>query len=279
MRMTRDVALIIPVHHCTGQLDRSLDEIDDFLRRAPRSTEVVLVDDHGRDASASWLLRRFARGPNVRLLRNDRNRGKGYSVRRGMLESSARYRVFTDADIAYPLDEVWRVVERLERGADVAVACRVHPNSKYVMSVSYLRYFYTRHLMSRAFNQLVRVALLPGVRDTQAGLKGYTGRAAEQVFSQVRIRGFGFDLESLYIARRCGFRIEQLPVRFRYADEPSTVRFLSDGLMMASDLARIRWRGWTGQYRTHHGHEPLHRQQPDVLVRTPRTSEPSVSVS
>jgi dolichyl-phosphate beta-glucosyltransferase len=272
-----EVGLVIPVHHCAGSLERSLEEIELFLRDAPLRTEVLLVDDHGSDPEAGRMLRRFATRPGVRLLRNDRNRGKGFSVRRGMLESTAQCRVFTDADIAYPLDEVWRIVSRMQRGADVAIACRVHHDSKYIMNVSYLRYFYTRHLLSRAFNQVVRLALLPGVHDTQAGLKGYTARAAEQVFPQVRIRGFGFDLECLYLARRFGFQIDQLPVRYRYADEPSTVRFVSDGVTMAADLARIRWRGWTGKYQV--SEAPAARERPALPTFAPARVSRASSVS
>jgi len=90
--------------------------------------------------------------------------------------------------------------------------------------------------------------LLPGVLDTQAGLKGYTARAAQEVFSRVTIPGFGFDLECLFVARKLGLRVVQVPVRFRDHDANTTVRFLRDAVTMTSDLARIRWRGWTGDY-------------------------------
>jgi dolichyl-phosphate beta-glucosyltransferase len=196
-------------------------------------------------------LREFARREAVHLVRNDRNRGKGYSVKRGILAAAGRYRVFTDADLAYPLDEIWRIVAALQRGADVAIACRVLPESRYVMSAGYFRYLYTRHIMSRAFNRVARTTLLPGIFDTQAGLKGFTARAAREVFSRQSIPGFGFDLEVLYVARRQGLRIEQVPVHFRYDSEPSTVRFVRDGVAMIGDLARIRWRNWTGAYEAH----------------------------
>lgn len=245
----RELSLIIPVHHCVGSLDSALHELGRFLDDASGRCELVLVDDHGTDRSAAAALRDFATREAVRLVRNDRNRGKGYSVKHGMMSAVGRYRVFTDADLAYPLDEVWRIVAALQRGADVAIACRVHSDSSYEMSASYLRYLYTRHLMSRAFNRVARTTLLPGIFDTQAGLKGFTARAAREVFSRQSIPGFGFDLEVLYLARLSNLRIEQVPVRFRYDSEPSTVRFLRDGVEMVGDLARIRWRDWTGAYQ------------------------------
>ena len=244
------VSLVVPVHHCEGSLDRLLGDLDRFLTDARVPTELVLVDDHGTHPTASEDLRRFATRPGVRVLENDRNRGKGYSVARGMMEARGAFRVFTDVDLAYPLDEVWKIVSVLERGADVAIACRVHPESQYTMSARYLRYIYTRHVMSRVFNKIVRLMLIPGVLDTQAGLKGYTAAAARDVFSRVRIAGFGFDLESLFVARRLRLHIEQVPVRYRYNDEPTTVRFVRDARRMATDLALIRWRGWIGAYDT-----------------------------
>lgn len=242
------LSLVLPVYHCAGRLERTLDELAKFLDGAPHASEVVLVDDRGRHPHATALLRQFAARPDVRLLENDRNRGKGYSVRRGMLAARGRHRVFTDSDLAYPLREVRRITDALEQGADVAIACRVHPDSAYELHSDYLHYFYTRHAMSRAFNRLVRFALLPGVLDTQAGLKGFTADAARAIFPQVRIAGFGFDLECLYLARRLALRVEQVPVSFRYDDEPSTVRFLRDAGTMIADLARIRLRGLTAAY-------------------------------
>lgn len=247
--MIVDLALVIPVYHCAGRLQRTLGELERFLEQSPVRCEVILVDDRGTDPTAGSLLQDFARRPDVRLLCNDRNRGKGYSVRRGMLETTAAFRIFTDADLAYPLDEVWRIAAALHRGADVAIATRVHAESRYHLDAGYLTYRYTRYAMSRAFNGMVRLALLPGLTDTQAGLKGYTARAADDVFSRVGIGGFGFDLECLYLARQLDLRVDQVPVRFQYDDEPSTVRYLRDAVTMAGDLARIRWRAWTGKYQ------------------------------
>lgn len=243
-----DVSLVVPVHHRSGSLDRLFGELDEFLDQAKRPVELVLVDDRGTHPDASAMLAKYARRSGVRLIVNERNRGKGFSVARGMLAAHGKYRVFTDADLAYPLDDVWKIASYLDRGADVAIACRVHPDSQYVMSARYLRYIYTRHVLSRIFNAMVRMTLVRDVLDTQAGLKGYTARAASEVFPRVSIPRFGFDMECLFVAQHLGFHIEQVPIVFRYNDEPTTVRFVRDAYTMASDLARIRWRGWTGVY-------------------------------
>jgi dolichyl-phosphate beta-glucosyltransferase len=267
---TATLSLVVPIHHCEGDLDRTLGELDRFLSTAPVPAELVLVDDHGTDPRAGEQLRGFATRRHVRLLSNDRNRGKGFSVARGMMAAEGAIRVFTDADLAYPLDEVWKIAAAIEAGADIAIACRVLPTSEYLMSAAFLRYIYTRHLVSRAFNALVRMTLIPGVLDTQAGLKGYTADAAQAVFPRVRIDGFGFDLECLFLARQLGLAVEQVPVRFRYADEPTTVRFMRDARTMAADLARIRWRSLTGEYALPARTAPKAPRVPSAHAVTPR---------
>jgi len=102
--------------------------------------------------------------------------------------------------------------------------------------------------MSRAFNRLAQLTLVAGILDTQAGLKGFTARSAETIFARATIPGFGFDVECLYLARRYGLRVTQVPVYYRYDDEPTTVRFLRDSMLMVGDLARVRWRAWCGGY-------------------------------
>jgi dolichyl-phosphate beta-glucosyltransferase len=158
------------------------------------------------------------------------------------------YRVFTDADLAYPTTEIDKILDALRGGADVAVACRVLPDSRYLMSPTFFSYLYTRHVMSRLFNALVRWTLIPRVRDTQAGLKGFTAAAAELVFPRVTIPRFGFDVEALFIARKFGLSIEQVAVNFRYDEEPTTVRFVKDAAEMARDLGRIRTNEWRRRY-------------------------------
>ena len=243
------LSLVIPVYNAADQLPGTLHAVDHFAARFPDRLEVLFIDDCSSDAETRFILEDFAQQrEGIRVLRNARNRGKGYSVTRGMLAARGRHRVFTDVDLAYPLDQVTRIVDELARGADVAIACRVLPESRYLMSPSFFHYLYTRHLMSRAFNRVVRTFLLPGILDTQAGLKGFTASAAERCFRRTTIPGFGFDIECLYIAQQHGLTIRQTPVNFRYDDEPTSVRFARDSSRMLQDIWQVRVNAWRGQY-------------------------------
>lgn len=242
------LSIIVPTWNGGARLPETLRNVAHFAWRQPYAVERIVVDDCS-DPSTVQVLADWQRGdPDLRVVRNEVNSGKGFSVARGMALARGKYRVFLDSDLAYPAQEIAKIVERLERGADVAIASRTDPRSRYLMSPAYFHYLYTRHLMSRIFNRLVRLALLPGIADTQAGLKGFTADAAELIFPQLSIRRFGFDLECLFIARQHGMTIAQTPVEFHYNNEPSTVHFVRDVIAMLRDIALVRWHGWRRFY-------------------------------
>lgn len=242
------LSLVIPVYNGADRLPSSLDQLRIFLRAQPFTSELILVDDCS-NAETRKILEDFASEmAEVRLIRNEENRGKGHSVTRGMRAAVGKYRVFTDADLAYPASEVGKILAALESGADVAIACRVLAESRYLMSPTFFSYLYTRHVMSRLFNAMVRWTLIPRVLDTQAGLKGFTAHAAEIVFPRVTIPGFGFDVEALFIAKKHNLSLTQTAVFFRYDEEPTTVRFAEDALTMIRDLVRVRRNDRRGRY-------------------------------
>jgi dolichyl-phosphate beta-glucosyltransferase len=242
------LSLIVPVYNGADRLPSSLEELRTFLRAQTYSWELILVDDCSKAETRKILEAFAATMPEVRLIRNEENRGKGFAVTRGMRAAVGKYRVFTDADLAYPASEVGKILSDLEGGSDVAIACRVLAESRYLMSPTFFSYLYTRHVMSRVFNAMVRWTLIPRVLDTQAGLKGFTAHAAEIVFPRVTIPGFGFDVEALFIAKKHQLSLAQTAVFFRYDEEPTTVRFAEDALTMMRDLFRIRRNDWRGRY-------------------------------
>ncbi|HMA03942.1 MAG: glycosyltransferase [Gemmatimonas sp.] len=242
------LSLIVPVYNGADRLPSSLEELRQFLRAQPYSWELILVDDCSNPETRAILEQFAASMSGVRLIRNEENRGKGYAVTRGMRAAVGAFRVFTDADLAYPATEVGKILADLEAGADVAIACRVLAESRYMMSPSFFSYLYTRHVMSRVFNAMVRWTLIPQVLDTQAGLKGFTAHAAEIVFPRITIPRFGFDVEALFIARKHSLSLSQTAVFFRYDEEPTTVRFVEDAFRMMRDLLHIRRNDWRGRY-------------------------------
>ncbi|HEY2805474.1 MAG TPA: glycosyltransferase [Gemmatimonadales bacterium] len=243
------LSVVVPIYNLSGALlDETFEELSTFRRRHGRNAELVLVDDGSGPETAARLESFAKRSAGVLLLRNEQNRGKGHAVARGLLESRGRLRVFTDADLAYPADEIDHIAATLEAGHDVAIACRVLPESRYVMSPAFFPYLYSRHVMSRIFNAAVRTTLIPDVLDSQAGLKGMTDAVARDVIPRLTISGFAFDVELLYCAHRRGYDIAQTPVLFRYDSEPSTMSFVRDAGSMLRDIARIRWNGALGRY-------------------------------
>ena len=242
------LSLVVPCYNGERQLQGKLEELAHFLDEQSYTTQLILVDDCSRQPAAD-ILRDFATSRScTTLIRNDVNRGKGASVARGMLAATGTYRIFTDADLAYPPSQINRILGDLQTGADVAIACRVLKESRYIMSPSFFHYLYTRHLMSRFFNRVVRTVLIRDVVDTQAGLKGFTAAAAERIFPLLTIARFGFDVEVIFIAQRSGLSVKQTDVTFRYDDEPTTVDFAQSALTMGGDLLKIRLNHWRGRY-------------------------------
>ncbi|HEX9310729.1 MAG TPA: glycosyltransferase [Gemmatimonadaceae bacterium] len=242
------LSIVIPTWNGGRQLSATLTHMREFRSRLEFQTEIVVVDDCS-ERSTARIAGDFAADNGLTVvLRNEINRGKGHAVARGMLHASGAYRIFVDSDLAYPSCQITKLLRALEAGNDVAIACRVLPESRYVMSPTFFHYLYTRHVMSRVFNRLAQRVLLPGILDTQAGLKGFTARAAQIVFSRQTLCGFGFDFECLFIARLHGLKIEQVPVDFHYNDEPSTISFARHGAAMLMDLLRVRRNGARGIY-------------------------------
>ncbi|MCX7717464.1 MAG: glycosyltransferase family 2 protein [Candidatus Sumerlaeaceae bacterium] len=232
---TPHLSVIIPAYNEEHRLQQSLPVVFDYLRRQPYDWEVLVVDDGSRDATGE-VARRLGAGLPVRVLRNDPNRGKGFSIRRGMMEARGRHRLFSDADLSTPIEELDKFWPVLAGGCGVAIGSRALKESR--LEVRQAPY---RELMGRAFNLLVQALLLPGIRDTQCGFKIFTAAAAEAVFPHQTLDGFSFDVEILVLARRAGFRVHEVPVR--WINSPDTrVHALRDSVKMFTDLLRIRFR-------------------------------------
>jgi glycosyltransferase involved in cell wall biosynthesis len=242
------LSLIIPSYNSAAFIAGTLSSAIQFLDRRGESFELIVVDDGSADGSAPIVSELAATHDSIRLIRNGANRGKGHAVRVGALQASGERVIFTDADLAYPLPEIDKILAALDDGADIAIADRTSAHSLYHMSPAFFSYLYTRHLLSRMFNLLVRGSLGLEVHDCQAGLKGFRRAAADIVFPRQLLEGFAFDVELLYIARRFKLQVRQIPVEFRYFSEPSTVDFLRDSICALRDLLRVRVNSAAGRY-------------------------------
>jgi dolichyl-phosphate beta-glucosyltransferase len=247
------LTLVIPVYQGGSFLADSLRQAWGWLANQPRATELLVVDDGSSDASAQIVADFAARhastpGRVFTPLRNAENRGKGFSIRRAFLHAGGDFVVFTDADLTYPLDNIGVLLNALEAGAEVAYGSRMHAGSRYVVAPSFFGKLFSRHLLGRTFNLLVRMLVVPGVHDTQAGLKGFRKTAAQRLAGRIRLSRFSFDVELFAVARRLGMRVADCPVLFVYRKEPTTVRFVRDSLAMARDMIKVRWRILRGVY-------------------------------
>jgi dolichyl-phosphate beta-glucosyltransferase len=218
------------------RLPRSLERIAAHLGGRGGKWEIVVVDDGSRDRTAE---RAEAAGATV--LRNEGNRGKGYAVRRGMLAARGERRLMTDADLSTPIEELERLGARMDEGYDVVIGSRALPGARIEV-----RQPWYRENMGRLFNLFVRALAVPGVTDTQCGFKLFTAAAARDVFAATRLDGFSFDVEALFLARRKGYRIAEVPVVWRNhaASRVSLLR----GFLAFPDLLRIRTNQWAGRY-------------------------------
>ena len=237
-------SLIFPTYNPGRIIERTWDQVEHFLTWAPGSWEVLFVCDGCTDGTADWLAALASAEPaHVRVLKYAPNRGKGYAVRQGLLAARGQWRLFTDVDLAYGFEDVVRLAEALRGGADVAIGSRLHPGSRLLLPPQLQGYAYRRHLQSQVFSLLVRCLLPLSQRDTQAGLKGLSARAAQLVLPGLRCDGFGFDCELLTACVRFGLGITEVPVCVRFEDTASTTSFRTM-VRMVGDLWNIRrtWR-------------------------------------
>lgn len=239
------LSIIIPAYNEQQRLPATLEAVWNYLRaRWPGGFEILVVDDGSKDSTAR-VAEQFGRGrPEVRLLRNPGNRGKGYSVRHGMLKAQSEWALFTDADLSAPIQELEKLLEAAQREqAAVAIGSRALDRS--LIRVRQPR---RREWAGRVFNRLVRLLVGLPFRDTQCGFKLFRRDAARAIFSRQQIERFGFDVEVLFLAEKLGFKTIEVPVRWDHA-EGTRVSMWRDSVNMFLDLVRVRRRWRRGLYR------------------------------
>jgi dolichyl-phosphate beta-glucosyltransferase len=230
------LSVVIPAYNEAGRIGSTVTAVCAYLERQTYAWELIVVIDGGPKAAADEAAAAAGSRANVRVIENDINRGKGYSVRRGMLAATGDHRVFIDADLSLPIEGLDGMMTRFDAGAEVVIASRTAPGSRVEGAPPA-----GRDVMSKVFNIAVQTLAVPGIRDTQCGFKGFSAKAAQTIFSAAQSDRFGFDVEALYLARKHGFRIDELPVICRYHGGSSVSR-LSDGVRMFTDVVALRLR-------------------------------------
>jgi glycosyltransferase involved in cell wall biosynthesis len=242
--LTRSISIIIPAFNEQGRLPDTLRRVEQYLQdTAWEFHETLVIDDGSTDGTVDAALRFANANPNIRVLRNPGNRGKGYSVRHGMLEAKGEWRLFSDADLSTPIEELEKLWGAVAEGDDeIAIGSRALDRS--LIGVHQPGF---RESMGRVFNGVMRAATGLPISDTQCGFKLFRGDVAQEVFSRQRLERFGFDAEILYIAFRRGYTIAEIPVRWNHVDG-SKVSMLT-GLHAFGELAEIRLNSMRGKYR------------------------------
>jgi dolichyl-phosphate beta-glucosyltransferase len=229
--MNKLISVIIPAYNEEDRISSTLDKIINYLDSKNYNYEIIVVDDGSSDKT-DLVVRNF--GLKVRYIKQFKNMGKGAAVRRGMLEAKGEIRLFSDADLSTPIYEIEKLLSEINNGFDIVIGNRaMNPDN-----IKEHQPFY-RELMGKTFNRIVQLLLIKGITDTQCGFKAYSSKAAIEIFEKSKINGFSFDVESLYLASKSGYKISQVSVEW-YNDIRTKVDPIKDSIKMLIEILKIR---------------------------------------
>ena len=238
-----EISIIIPAYNEETLIIDTLESLRAYMATRSEKYEFIVVDDGSNDRTAVTI-QDWQKKMNVdlQLLINQKNMGKGFSIRRAVQASRGRYVIFIDADLPYELYAIDNFLSALKSGYDLAVGSRVLPGAE-VRGVPFYRY-----MAGQVFSWMVQLVLFTGLPDTQCGFKSFRSNAAKEIFRRTSIDGFGFDVEMLFVARKLKFAIQPVAVHMIEHRQRSRVRLFSDSLRMFSNLFTVRVKDWQGKY-------------------------------
>jgi glycosyltransferase involved in cell wall biosynthesis len=237
-----EYSIIIPAYNEAARLGATLDRVLAYVSSQGWDAEIIVVNDGSRDQTADLVREYSQKHPELHLLENPGNRGKGYSVRNGMVHARGAILIFSDADLSSPIEEATKLLAALQQGADIAIGSRWLQPDLQAHRQSLLRQFY-----GRIFNLALRILLGLNFKDTQCGFKAFTRHAAEIIFPLQTIERWGFDPELLHLARRAGLKVTEVAVVWSH-DAGTRISPLRDGIRMFGEVLKIRWNALTGKY-------------------------------
>jgi dolichyl-phosphate beta-glucosyltransferase len=237
-----EYSIVIPAYNESVRIGRTLEHVLACVHKSGWQAEVIVVNDGSHDDTAA-IVQRFAAGdPIVRLIHNPGNRGKGFSVRNGILHAVGEIVMFTDADLSSPMEEAALLFAAIREGSDIAIGSRWLERKRQTIQQPLYRQFF-----GRCFNAVTRTIMGLPFADTQCGFKAFRRPVAQTIFQLQRIERWGFDPEILFIALKRGFSIREVPVTWGH-DERSRISYLKDGIKMLEEIVFIRWNALTGAY-------------------------------
>ena len=236
------VSIVIPAYNECLRIENTLRQVMACVKEHGWDAEVLVVDDGSTDETTAIVQHWIESNPRLHLIKNPGNRGKGYSVRNGLLQAAGDIVMFTDADLSAPIEEGERLFAAIHDGADVAIGSRWLDKQKQTIHQPLYRRFF-----GRCFNWVTRKVMGLPFKDTQCGFKAFKREAAQVIFRLQTIERWGFDPEILFIARKLGYRIDEVPVTWGH-DERSRISYLKDGTQMLKEMAQIRGNFIRGRY-------------------------------
>jgi dolichyl-phosphate beta-glucosyltransferase len=235
-------SIIIPAYNEGMRVGSTLEKVLAHIADQGWDAEIIVVDDGSSDDTPEIIRRYAATNPRLRILENPDNRGKGYSVRNGMLHAQGEILLFSDADLSSPIQEASKLFAAIEGGVDIAIGSRWLRRDLQTQRQPVYRQF-----LGRVFNVALRITLGLNFKDTQCGFKAFTRRAASTIFPLQRIERWGFDPELLYLAGKFRLAVAEIPVAWAHR-EGTRLNPIRDGLKMFIDVLRIRWNSISGKY-------------------------------
>lgn len=235
----KSLSVVIPAYNEGQRINSSVETILNYLKNKKIKFEIIVVDDGSKDNTVGIV--KGIKDKRVRIIKNGRNYGKGYSVRNGVLHSKYKYVLFSDADLSTPINMLDRFIKYLD-DYDIVIGSRALRDSDVQIKQPFYREF-----MGKTFNKIVRLLTVRGIKDTQCGFKLFKSDIAKKIFERAILDGFGFDVEILYIAKLSGIKIAEVPVVWRNSGL-SKVRPIKDTVRMFRDLFRIKVNKINGRY-------------------------------